>query len=88
MRRERVDDCADLILEVGDAYLALGEHQCALRYYELLDGNSAFDNVRCSSSAISCDTFLVLFHVSRSRKSAAFIYSVLMLYGVLEEAAQ
>jgi hypothetical protein len=25
--------------------LALGEHQCALRYYELLGGNSAFDNV-------------------------------------------
>lgn len=45
LRRERVDDCADLILEVGDAYLALGEHQCALRYYELLGGNSAFDNV-------------------------------------------
>lgn len=67
LRRERVDDCADLILEVGDAYLALGEHQCALRYYELLDGNSAFDNVRC--------VLIVLFLESQmltSWKSVAF----------------
>lgn len=46
LRTERVDEYANLILEVGDAYLALGKHQWALHYYELLDGNGSFDNVR------------------------------------------
>ena len=40
-----MDEFADLVLEVGDAYLAIGEHKNALRYYEMLGGNAAFDNV-------------------------------------------
>ncbi len=44
-----MNEFADLVLEVGDAYLALGEHKHALRYYQMLDGNTAFDNVRPAS---------------------------------------
>lgn len=40
-----MDEFADLVLEVGDAYLALGEHRNALRFYKLLEGNIAFDDV-------------------------------------------
>ncbi|KAH8961754.1 hypothetical protein BDL97_05G064600 [Sphagnum fallax] len=45
LHKEHVNEFADLVLEVGDAYLALGEHKHALRYYQMLDGNTAFDNV-------------------------------------------
>ena len=40
-----MDEFADLVLEVGDAYLALGEHRNALQFYGLLEGNIAFDDV-------------------------------------------
>lgn len=40
-----MDEFADLVLEVGDAYLALGEHTNALQFYGLLEGNIAFDDV-------------------------------------------
>lgn len=58
-------------MDVGDAYLALGEHKYALHYYGMLHGDKTFDNVP------SLFSFSLSVHIRGTN------FSVYLLDGVL-----
>lgn len=41
---EQAEDFADLISDVADAYMGLGHHQLALKYFFMLEGTVSFEN--------------------------------------------
>ncbi|EFJ04351.1 hypothetical protein SELMODRAFT_432497 [Selaginella moellendorffii] len=54
LRKEGLDDLADLVLDVGDTYLSVGRHHDALGYYIILEGNDAYDNGTLSLKIAEC----------------------------------
>ncbi|BBN06711.1 general transcription factor 3C polypeptide 3 (transcription factor C subunit 4) [Marchantia polymorpha subsp. ruderalis] len=58
LSEERIEGFADLIMDVGDAYLALGEHKYALHYYGMLHGDKTFDNAGVCLKMAECHAAL------------------------------
>lgn len=53
-----MEGCGDLVMDVGDVFLALGEHEQALRYYEMLRGDKTFDNASLNLKMAQCHAAL------------------------------
>jgi len=39
LQKASLCDCADLITEIADTYMSLEHFDCALKFYQMLDGN-------------------------------------------------
>ncbi|CAM6088014.1 unnamed protein product [Calypogeia fissa] len=66
---ELVDGCGDLVMDVGDVFLALGEYEHALRYYRMLQGDKTVDNAslnlkmaQCHAASHSATVAIELYH--------------------------
>lgn len=62
--KEQAEEFSDLVLQVGDAYMGLGHHKSALKYYGMLDGISSLQNSSLWTKMAQC-------HVAMNEHAAA-----------------